>query len=74
MHPALNTLHIDETGPGWIAGAPRYLVGDRVAFHSRLTLQQIGEPNVLVDATAGYGSNATLRFRDPVPAGVKRCQ
>ena len=65
--------YIDETGPGWFPGLPAHLIGDRVAFYSRLTLQQIGAENVLVDATGGFGgSDATMEFRDPIPEGVYR--
>ena len=31
-----------------------------------------GDPSVLVGATPGYGSNATLSFADPLPAGLRR--
>ena len=48
------------------------MVGDRVAFYSRLTLQQIGGDNVLLGATGGFGQGATLRFRDPLPTSVLR--
>ena len=65
--------YIDETGPGWFPGLGAHLVGDRVAFFSRLTLQQIGEPTILTHGTGGFGgSNASLTFRDPIPAGVLR--
>jgi hypothetical protein len=65
--------YIDETGPGWFPGLPAHLIGDRVAFYSRLTLQQIGAENVLVDAPGGFGgSEATMEFRDPIPEGVYR--
>lgn len=64
--------YIDETGSGWIPGLGEQLIGDRVAFFSRLTLQRIGSPNVLVSGTGGFGENATLLFRDPVPEGVLR--
>eukprot|EP01043_Picozoa_sp_COSAG02_P006096 COSAG02_NODE_170_length_31534_cov_33.568498_15_plen_1274_part_00 len=68
-----HTLHyIDETGPGWFPGLGKYLVGDRVAFFSRLTLQQIGPENVLLRGSGGFGENASLTFRDPIPAGVLR--
>jgi hypothetical protein len=64
--------YIDETGPGWFPGLAQYLKGDRVAFFSRLTLQQIGADNLLLDGTGGFGANASLTFRDPIPAGVLR--
>jgi hypothetical protein len=64
--------YIDETGPGWFPGLGGHLVGDRVAFFSRLTLQQIGAENLLVGGTGGYGEHASLTFRDPIPAGVLR--
>ena len=66
------STYIDETGPGWIPAAATYLVGDNVQFYSRLTLQPIGSPNKLVAATPGFGANATVRFRDPIPEDVKR--
>jgi len=47
------------------------MVGDTVAFSSRLTLQQTGEPNVLVNAVAGFGPSTVLEFRDAIPAGVR---
>jgi hypothetical protein len=71
-HPADTVEYIDETGPGWFPAAPLGMIGDRVAFYSRLTLQQIGDENILLGATGGFGENATLKFRDPVPAGVFR--
>lgn len=64
--------YIDETGPGWFPGLAQHLKGDRVAFFSRLTLQQIGADNMLVEGTGGFGANASLIFRDPIPAGVLR--
>jgi hypothetical protein len=64
--------YIDETGPGWFPGVGPHLHGDRVAFFSRLTLQQIGPDNMLVEGTGGFGKNASLTFRDPIPAGVLR--
>ena len=44
----------------------------KVAFYSRLTLQQIGPANTLVSATGGYGGMATLGFAQPVPPHVLR--
>lgn len=46
------------------------MVGDTVAFYSRLTLQKIGPANVLVNAIAGFGPSTVLEFRDAIPAGV----
>ena len=46
------------------------MVGDTVAFYSRLTLQQTGGPSVLVNAVAGFGPSTVLEFRDAIPAGV----
>ena len=45
-------------GPGWFPAAATHLVGDRVAFFSRATLQQIGDTaTVLTAATPGFGYN-----------------
>lgn len=41
--------YIDETGPGWFPQAAVHMVGDRVAFYSRLTLQQIGTQTLGTD-------------------------
>jgi hypothetical protein len=59
--------YIDETGPGWLPEAATLLVGDVVQFYSRLTLQPLGAPTVLLAATGGFGGNATLFFQDPIP-------
>jgi hypothetical protein len=80
-----SATYIDETGPGWVPQAPLYLVNDRVRFYSRLTLQPVvdagagtgtsasaGAEHRLVNATGGYGANATLRFDRPIPASVRR--
>lgn len=71
-HDRRSARYIDETGPGWFPGLAQYLKGDRVAFFSRLTLQQIGADNMLVEGTGGFGPNASLAFRDPIPKGVLR--
>eukprot|EP00039_Didymoeca_costata_P028996 m.22807 g.22807 ORF g.22807 m.22807 type:complete len:817 (-) comp7442_c0_seq1:1203-3653(-) len=68
----MSATYIDETGPGWITGAPTYLVGDTVKFFSRLSLQQIGLTNTLTGATGGFGANATVSFSQPIPEEVKR--
>lgn len=73
-----SATYIDETGPGWVTALPLMLVEDlaprpvRVGFFNRKTLQRIGGDNYLVSATGGFGPNATVRFRDPIPAGVRR--
>jgi hypothetical protein len=108
--------YIDETGPGWIPQAALQLIGDRVRFYNRLTLQQVhsdsdegkasrggksnksnnghkgikgskdskvgenmgsgsgdmGEDFRVVNATGGYGTNATVTFDKPIPVGVLR--
>jgi hypothetical protein len=74
----LSATYIDETGPGWYPRAAAYLVGDRVRFYSRLSLQAIGgdsdsQPlHRLVEAAGGFGAGATLVFDHPIPAGVAR--
>ena len=62
--------YIDETGPGWLPEAATLLVGDAIQFYSRLTLEPLGEPTVLLAATGGFGPNATLFFQDPIPLSV----
>lgn len=62
--------YIDETGPGWLPEAATMLVGDTVQFFSRLTLQPLGQPTVLLAAQGGFGPNATLLFQDPIPPSV----
>jgi hypothetical protein len=71
-HGGRTATYIDETGPGWIPQAALQLVGDRVRFYSRLTLQPIGDELTLVNATGGYGTKATVTFNKPIPAGVRR--
>jgi hypothetical protein len=62
--------YVDETGPGWLPEAATLMAGDGVQFYSRLSLQPVGPPTVLVSATGGFGANATLFFRDPIPPEV----
>ena len=64
--------YVSETGPGWVAAVPTHIIGERVAFFSRLTLQQLGRPTTVLAATAGFGENATVTFADPIPASVRR--
>jgi hypothetical protein len=63
--------YVDETGPGWLPEAAALMAGDAVQFFSRLSLQPVGAPTALVSATGGFGTNATLLFRDPIPAEVR---
>jgi hypothetical protein len=67
---ALRATYVDETGPGWLPEAATLMVGDAVQFYSRLELQPLGAPTVLLAATGGFGPNATLLFRD-IPPGVR---
>lgn len=62
--------YVDETGPGWLPEAATLMAGDAVQFYSRLSLQPVGPPTVLVSATGGFGDNATLFFRDSIPPEV----
>ena len=67
--------YVDQTGPGWLLALPTHLVGQRVAFFSRLTLRRLGPPGfttTLRAATPGFGRNATLMFADAVPSDVRR--
>ena len=73
--PRAAATYIDQTGPGWLEALPTHLLGQRVAFFSRLTLRRLGPPGwttTLLGATGGFGRNATLRFADAVPPGVLR--
>jgi hypothetical protein len=63
-----NTVgYIDETGPGWITGFETALIGDRVQFYSRRTLEKLGQQNTITAATT-----STISFAKPLPARLKR--